>query len=148
MMLHTVSPLHTNEFHSGSASVSPICSYVQQRQPTIGYIVLYLHRFLILFTQVIREKQTQKENIFNLTEQHLEKDSSASSITAAFTSVSRHPGLEIKTLYHHTLYHIIQYSTQKYHHTLYRIIQYSTQKYSHLERMHAHENIRQTREQT
>lgn len=94
-----------------SSIVSPICSYVQQRQPTISYIVLYLHRFLILFTQVIHEKQTQKENIFNLTEQHLEKDSSASSITAAFTSVSRHPGLEIKTLYHHTIpYYIAQYT--------------------------------------
>lgn len=83
----------------------------------IGCIELYLHRFLILFTQVIHKKQTQKENIFNLPVQHLEKYSSASYITAVFMSVSRHPGLEIKSLYHHTLYLIIQQSTQKYNHS-------------------------------
>ena len=45
---------------------------------TIGYIVLCYNRFIILFTQIIHKKQTQKnkENIFNLTVQYIEKYSS------------------------------------------------------------------------
>ena len=40
----------------------------------MGYIVLYCNRFIILFTQIIHKKQTKnKENIFNLTVQYLEK---------------------------------------------------------------------------
>ena len=42
-------------------------------------MVLYYHRFIILFTQIIHKKQTHiknKENIFNLTVQYLEKYSS------------------------------------------------------------------------
>ena len=37
---------------------------------------MYCNRFIILFTQIIHKKQTQK-NIFNLTVQYLEKYSSA-----------------------------------------------------------------------
>ena len=42
---------------------------------TISHIVLYCNRFELLFTQIIHIKQTQKnkENIFNLTVQYLEK---------------------------------------------------------------------------
>ena len=75
-----------------------------------GYIILYCDRFIILFTQIIHTKQTQKikENIFNLIIQYLEKYSSTSYITAAFMLASRHPGLEIKTLDYGTLYSNVQ----------------------------------------
>ena len=74
-----------------------------------------------------------KGNIFNLTVQYLEKYSSTSYITASFTLASGHPGLEIKILYYCTLYSTVQYSTQKH---------------SHLQRMHAGDNVCQTREIT
>ena len=61
-----------------------------------------------------------KENIFNLTVQYLEKYSSTvqqlallsstSYITAAFTLASRPPGLEIKILYYCTLYNTVKYT--------------------------------------
>ena len=57
----------------------------------------------------IKNKHTKnKENIFHLTVQYLEKYSSTSYITSAFTLASGHPGLEIKILYS------IQYCTMKY----------------------------------
>ena len=67
-----VNALHMNELCSESAFVSLICSPVQQSDPrypanTIGYIVLYSKRFIILFTQITHEKQTKKYNIANLT---------------------------------------------------------------------------------
>ena len=51
---------------------------------TISHIVLYCNRFELLFTQIIHIKQTQKnkENIFNLTVQYLEKYSSTNYIQA------------------------------------------------------------------
>ena len=59
--------------------------------------------------------------------------SSANYITAAFTLPSRHPGLEVKTP-----------SSCPPHCT----VQSSTQKRKHLQRMHAHDNVLQTRELT
>ena len=61
-------------------------------------MVLYCGRFILLFTQIIYKKQTQKnrENIFNLTVQDLEKYSGTSYITPAFMLASGHHGLEIK----------------------------------------------------
>ena len=57
--------------------LSPICREVQQAN-IISYIVLFCNRFKILFTQIIHKKQTQKnkESIFCLIVQYLEKYSS------------------------------------------------------------------------
>ena len=60
--------------------------------------VLYCNRFIIVFAQIRPKKQTQKQNIFNLTVQYPEKYHSTSYITTAFVLGSRHPGLEIKFL--------------------------------------------------
>ena len=98
----------------------------------MGYIVLYCNRFITLFTQIIRNRH-KKANIFRLTVQYLEKYSSPSYITTAFTLASGHPGLEIKILYCCTLYGTVQQSPQKH---------------SHLERVHARDSVRQTYELT
>ena len=79
---------------------------------TISYILLYYHRFIVLFTEIIHniKNQTQenKENVFNLILHYLEKYSSSNCIIAAFTLAPWHPGLEIKMLYYcvlHTVLH-------------------------------------------
>ena len=74
---------------------------------------------MILFTQIIHKKQTQKiKNIFNFAVQYLEKHSSTvqqlallsstSYITAAFMLASGHPGLEITILYYCTLHSTVK----------------------------------------
>ena len=78
---------------------------------------------MIFFTQIIHKKNTKnKENIFNLTVQYLEKYSSIvqqlvllssiSYITAAFTLASGHPGLDVCK--DAGLLYSIQYCTVKY----------------------------------
>ena len=69
-----------------------------------GYMILYCDRFIILFTQIIHTNKKLKKIFFNLIIQYLEKYSSTSYTTAAFVLASRHPGLEIKTMYYRTLY--------------------------------------------
>ena len=74
---YTVSPLHMNEFCSESV-LSPICSQVQQSEPryptnTIGYIVLFCNRLIILFTQIIHRQQINAQKCFDLIVQCLEK---------------------------------------------------------------------------
>ena len=63
VVIYTVSLLHTNKFHSKSIFISS----TQPRYPTntIGYIVLYYHRCIILFTQIIQTNAKIKH--FNLT---------------------------------------------------------------------------------
>ena len=51
-----------------------------------------------------------KENMFNLPVQYLEKYSSTSYITAIFRLASGHHGLEIKILYYCRLYSSVLYS--------------------------------------
>ena len=72
--------------------------------------MLYYDRFILLFTQIIHNKQTPKKkyHILNLTVQYLKKYSSASYIATAFTLASRHLGLETDTV----LWNSIQYCSK------------------------------------
>ena len=63
-----------------------------------------------------RQQTKNKENIFTLIVQYLEKHSCTTYIIAAFTLASGHPGLEIKILYYCTLYRSIQEGTEKHSH--------------------------------
>ena len=106
---------------------------------TVGYVVLYCSRCIVLFTQVMHLKN-KKENIFNLTVQYLEQYNTAvqqlelpsgtSCITAALAFASRQPGLERKMLLFSC--------------TLCSAVQWSTGKHSRLQRMQAPDGMPDT----
>ena len=58
-----VIPLHTNKFRSESRFIS---QFVHKSNKvslgTVGYIVPYCNRFIMLFTQIIHQKQTNTKN--------------------------------------------------------------------------------------
>ena len=99
-------------------------------------MILYCNRCTILFTQIVHKKTNtkNKENIFNLTVQYLEKNSTVSTTSQlllcllldrlqsigsqrvrhnwsdlALTHAFGHPGLEIKILYYNTMHNTVKY---------------------------------------
>ena len=60
--IYTVSPLHIIEFHSGHLFVKFNSFVSPTRSPTktISYLAQYCNRFILLFTQMIHQKQTPK----------------------------------------------------------------------------------------
>ena len=57
----TASPLHTNEFYSKLVRKSSLFIKLNKVSLgtllTVGYVVLYCNRFIILFTQIIHKKK-------------------------------------------------------------------------------------------